>query len=346
VPDVLEQPTRAQGDTRPLQAAGGHPDGAPTAVRRSRRSARLASEYGIVAITLLTLVVGLVAVPGFGSSENLSTLMRDASFVGIVALGMTFVVMSGNYVDLSVAAQVGAAAVCTVALQPHGQVVALLAGVACCLAIGIVNGIAVGYVRANAVVVTLGVGTVGFAVMNEITAGAQYAGHNEAFADIAGASLGPIPISFVAFVAVAVGCAFALDRMGYGRRLRAVGSNRAVAALAGVASGRVVLGAFLVTAGCCWLSGVLLSGFVNSANPTIANDFTFEALAAVIVGGTSLTGGRGGAGRTVVGVLLIAVIANLLVVAGLSFEWQQLVKGVVIVIAVAFDALTRRLVAR
>lgn len=343
MPDVLEQPM----GVGPGAAPAGTSDVAPSAARRrSHPALRLASDYGILVLTALMLIGGALFVQGFGSGDNLTALMRDASFVGIVALGMTFVVMSGSYVDLSVAAQVGIAAVCAIALQRHGLVLALLAGLGGCLVVGLVNGAIVGYVRANAVVVTLGVGTVALAVLNEITQGALYSGSNDGFADAMGTTIGLVPISFAVFLVVAAAAAVLLDRMGYGRRIRAVGSSRAAAELAGVASGRVVLAAFAITSLCCWLAGTMLSGFVDSANPSLASDYTFEALAGVIVGGTSLTGGRGGAGRTVVGVLLIAVIANLLIVAGLSFEWQQLIKGAVIVAAVAFDAVTRRLVVR
>lgn len=337
--------TLAQGGP-PIPEVDGSDPGVVRSGGRSRPGLRLASEYGILLLTAAIFLAGVIAVPGFGTSDNLQTLMRDASFVGIVAIGMTLVLISGNYVDLSVAAQVGVAAVCTIALQSHGMLFALAAGLVICAAIGLVNGFIVGVIRANAVIVTLGVGTISLALLNEVTEGALYAGENKGFADFIGGSVGPLPLSFVVFILVAVVGYLLLDRMGYGRRLRAVGSNRAMARLAGVPAGRVVLGAFLVTAVCCWISGVLLGGFSNSANPGIASGFTFEALAAVVVGGTSLTGGRGGARQTVIGVLLIAVIANLLIVAGLSFEWQQLIKGVVIVSAVAFDAVARRLGAR
>jgi ribose transport system permease protein len=343
LPDVTEQLV-AVGVTGGDAVSGA--TALPAPPRGPRRQLRLASDYGIVGLALAIFLVAAVAVPGFGSLENLETLMRDASFVGIVALGMTFVVISGNYVDLSVAAQVGIAAICVIALQPQGLLLGLACGVVACLAVGVVNGIAVGYLRANAVVVTLGVGTIALAVLNEATQGALYAGQVAWYADAMGASLGPLPISFLVFLLVAGIAYLLLDRMGYGRRLRAVGANAAAAEIAGVARSRVVLGGFLISAACCAISGFLVAGFANSANPGIASDYTFEALAAVIVGGNSLTGGRGGAERTVIGVMLIAIIANLLVVGGLSFEWQQFVKGIVIVAAVAFDAAMRRAGAR
>jgi ribose transport system permease protein len=351
MPDALDQvePAAVGAEAgRSLAASAEAPTRLPAPARppSRRRWLLIASEYGMVAIGLLIVLVGIVAAPGFATAENLTTIARSAAYVGIVALGMSFVVISGNYADLSVASQVGIAAVCAIALQSHGLLFALLAAFAGCMTIGLLNGLLVGVVRANAVVVTLGSGTLALAILNEATQGALYSGRSAGFARVTGATAGPVPLAFFAFLALAVVAYLLLNRHTYGRRLRAVGSNAAAARIGGVPCGAVVVGAFVITSVCCAISGILLGGFSNSANPTIAQTFVFDALAAIIVGGNRLTGGRGGALQTVTGVLIIAVISDLLVLKGLSFEWNQLLTGAVIVAAVALDAGLRRLAAR
>jgi ribose transport system permease protein len=351
MPEVIEKVNPSELEGKSMVQNGAQATVESVAFRaaeqaRRRRRILLASEYGIVAIGLLLVLVGVIAVPGFATSDNLLTVTRSASFVGIVALGMTFVVISGRYADLSVASQVAIAAVCAIALQPHGLAFALLCALAACLSLGMLNGLIIGYFGANPVVVTLGTGTLALAVLNQVTAGTLYSGQSSAFHQVTGATVGPIPLSFVAFLLVAGVVHLLLNRSTYGRRVRAVGSNTDAARVSGVPCARVILGAFLITALCCAVSGILLGGFSNAANPTIAQTYVFDSLAAIIVGGNSLTGGRGGAAQTVTGVLILAVISDLLVLKGLSFEWQELVTGAVIVAAVAFDAALRKLVTK
>lgn len=303
-----------------------------------RRITQFLAEYGLVLVGAAIFIVGVVTVPSFAGEGNLVTIMRSASCIGVAALGMTFVVLSGNYADLSIAAQVGIAAVCSIALQPHGMAVALGAALAACLLVGVINGLIVGVTGANAVVVTLGTGTLSLGVLNEATDGAVYAGSVPVFADTMSTRIGPIPLLFVYLLAVAVICYVVLSRSTYGAKIRAIGSNPRAARVAGVRNSSVIITAFVACSACCALSGIMLAGFSNSANPHIASSYVFEALAAIIIGGNALKGGNGGAGRTLLGVLIIAVVANLLVLGGFSYEWKQFVTGIIIVAAVGVSA--------
>lgn len=303
---------------------------------------RFLANYGLVLIGAVLVIVGIVAVPGFATNGNLATIMRNASCIGVTAIGMSFVVLSGNYADLSVAAQVGIGAVCVIGLQPYGLPIAIGAAVAACLFMGLVNGLIVGYTKANAVVVTLGTGLLGLGVLNQITHGALFAGQEPGFARLMSATFGPVPVLFIFLLVVVAIAFFVLNRTSYGSRIRAVGFNSAAAMIAGVRCGRVVLSAFVVTGLCCAIAGIMLGGFSNSANPTIAHGYVFDALAAIIVGGASLTGGRGGAGKTLVGVLIIAIIGNLLVLQGLSYAWNELITGCIIIVAVGISAFLAR----
>lgn len=301
-------------------------------------SIRFLANYGLVLIGALLIITGIIAVPGFSSSDNIATIMRNASCIGVAAIGMSFVVLCGHYADLSIAAQIGTAAVCVIALQPYGLLVAIIAALTACLAMGLINGAVIGYTNANAVVVTLGTGLLGLGLLNHTTHGALSAGQNPGFARFMSATLGPVPVLFMFLLAVVVTGYAALNKTSYGARIRAVGFNTAAAKIAGVRSERVVLSAFVVSGLCSAICGIMLGGFSNSASPSIAQTYVFDALAGIVVGGASLTGGRGGAGKTLVGVIIIAVIGNLLVLRGLPYAWNQLITGIIIAVAVGISA--------
>ena len=140
--------------------------------------------------------------PRLRDADNLQTILSSACYIGIVALGMTFVVISGNYADLSVSSQVGIAAVCAIALQGHGLAFALAAAVAGCLAVGLANGVIIGFCGANPIVVTLGTQILTLAVLDQVTQGQQYNGQSQGFANVMGAAIGPVPVAFLVFLAL------------------------------------------------------------------------------------------------------------------------------------------------
>jgi len=313
---------------------------AAEAVKR-QRLARVV-ELGIVIAFVVLLLIGVTSVSGFTSAQNIRAILTDSAFLGIVAVGMTFVVVSGNYIDLSVVAQIATSAVIVTVLEPHGLVLAIGVAVLVNLGFAAANGLGVGIMKANGVVVTLAVQTAGIGLLEHFTQGAQFTGQSSVLQAVATASAGPIPSVFVILVVVAAIGQAVLSRTNIGLSVRAVGSSRDAARIAGVRTARSVFAAFAISSVCCALVGILLAGFNNNALPSMGQGFDFNALAAVIIGGTSLFGGRGNVLHTLVGVLFIGVLLNMLVIAGLPFEWQQLVKGLIIVAAVAGDALLRR----
>jgi len=312
----------------------------PAMVKR-QRMARVV-ELGIVIAFVVLLLIGVTTVSGFTSTQNLRAVLTDSAFLGIVAVGMTFVVISGNYIDLSVVAQIATSAVIVTVLETHGLVLAIGVAVLVNLAFAAANGLGVGIMKANGVVVTLAVETAGIGLLEHFTQGAQYTGKSSVLQSVATASAGPIPLVFMILLLVAAIGQAVLSRTNVGLSIRSVGSRRDAARAAGVRTARSVFAAFAISSVCCAIVGILLAGFNNNALPSMGQGFDFNALAAVIIGGTSLFGGRGSVLHTIVGVLFIEVLLNMLVIAGLPFEWQQFVKGLIIVAAVAGDALLRR----
>lgn len=297
---------------------------------------------GMVATLVVMSGAALIFVSGFRSSYNIETLLRDAGFLGFIAVGMTFIVASGNFIDLSVVAQIAAAGVVVTVLESHGLFVAIVGAAGICYGIAAVNWLGVGVMKANCVVVTLGVETAALGALEYFTQGANYNGRSPGLHNLMIGKIGPIPYVFIMLVGVVVIAQLILTRTTIGYGTRAVGANRTAAALAGVRTPSVMAFAFLAVSTTCALAGVALAGFDAGALGNMGQGYDFNALAAVVVGGNSLLGGEGSALRTLVGVLFLEVLLNVLVLLGLPFDWQELVEGGIVVTAVALDALLRR----
>ena len=323
--------------------------GFSAAVGRIRSSAghrdRL-RRLGVLPSTVILLVASVLFVPHFTERANLSDLLFTMAVVGFVALGMTFVVASGNFVDLSVVAQIGFSAVCVVALQGHGLVVGLVAGLTVCLAFGAFNGFATAVLGANPVIVTLATTTVGAGVLTYVTKSSHYQGRSKALQTFGSLRIGIAPIGAVLLLAALFG-AYLLLRFGsFGRKVKLVGSNPRFARIAGIRVSRTAIYCFLAASIGSWAAGVLLASYSNTAYGTIGQGYEFTALAAVVIGGNSLFGGRVSVARTALGLVLISVLSNILPLTGMGYETQTIAKGVVVVLAVVLDTLANRSVTK
>lgn len=321
---------------------GDAPAPAPSEDQRRIRLSHRTADWGIFFAFAVLLIISITVVHGFTSEHNIQTTLWNASFLGAVAIGMTFVVISGNYIDLSVVAQIAVAGMLVTRLESTSLVLGIVIAVLACLAFAAVNGFAIGVMKVNGVVVTLAVEYIGIGLLNYLTKGAQYNGASASLHSLGVGTAGPVPYVFFIFLGAAIVAQFLLSRTTVGFALQSVGSNRSAARVGGVRTGRAVAFAFLMSSLGCALAGILLAGFNNNALPTLGQNYDFNSLAAVIIGGTTFLGGRGSVLRTVIGVLFLQVLLDILVLVGLSFEMQQLIEGLVIVVAVATDALLRR----
>lgn len=299
---------------------------------------------GIIVFTLVLVLLAAFFVDGFATLANITDVFNRAAPIGIVAVGMTFVVVSGNYLDLSVVPQVATAAVVLIAVSNNTNVVlAILAAIAIALVYGVVNGVAVGVFKANAVIVTLSTTFIGLGILRWLTGGSIYFGPQGGPIQTFGqAKIGPLPLSMILLVVIAVVLAIVLSRTTFGFSVRAYGSNREATRLAGVSTAGVVIGAFVITSLAAMVGGFVLGAFSNTAVSAMSDGYEFEALAAVIVGGTSVFGGRGSVLRTLLGVVFVSVLTNIMVLSGLGFGVQQMAIGSLIVVAVSIDALARK----
>jgi len=302
------------------------------------------AENGIFIFTALLVVAAVVFVDGFASWVNITDVFHRAAPIGIVAVGMTFVVISGNYLDLSVVAQVATSAVILIAVSnSYGIPLAMLAALLAAVVYGIVNGVAVGYFKANAVIVTLSTTYIGLGVLRFFSGGSIFFGPQDgAIREFGLGKLGAVPFSAIVLVIMTLILAFVLTRTNFGFLVRSFGVNESATRLGGTNTSFVIIGAFLVTAVSAMVAGWVLAAFSNTAVSAMATGYDFRALAAIIVGGTSVFGGKGSVLRTLLGVVFVSVLTNVLVLSGITFGFQQMALGILIVLAVTIDALSRR----
>lgn len=303
------------------------------------------ADRGIVLFTVVLVLFAAVFVDGFASLANITDVFNRSAPIGIVAVGMTFVVISANYLDLSVVAQVATAAVTLLAVSNStGSILlAMLAATGIALVYGLVNGTAVGIFKANAVIVTLATTFIGLGILRWASGGSIYFGPQDGAIRAFGlAKVGPFPLSMIVLILMTLALSYVLRRTTFGFMVKAYGSNREATRLAGVNTAWIVIGAFLMSALGALIGGFVLAAFSNTAVSTNGTGYDFRALAAIVIGGTSVFGGKGSVLRTLLGVVFVSVLTNLMVLSGLGFGLQQMAIGALIVAAVSLDALARK----
>ena len=292
-------------------------------------------EYALVAVVALILVIGAVIEPGtFLTSDNMLNVVRQASVVGVLAIGMTFVIATGG-IDLSVGSMLAAASVAGGLLAESGSAMFILGALGMGILLGGINAGAIAYGRVVPFIATLAMFTMarGLALwMSDKTPisifsleGVRWFGTGEVLG---------IPSAVVVFLLVTAIAWVLLNRTRYGRYVIAVGGNREAARIAGVNVTRIVFSVYVLSGICVAIAGILVAGRLSSASPIVGNLYELDAIAAVVIGGTALTGGRATIVGTFLGVITFALIFNLLTLMDLAVEIQQVTKGLIILAAV------------
>jgi ribose transport system permease protein len=292
-------------------------------------------EYTLVLVVVLLLAVGAILEPGsFLTSDNMLNVLRQASVVGVLAIGMTFVIATGG-IDLSVGSMVAAAAVAGGQVADSGSLAFLLGAIAMGAVLGGVNAGMIAYGRVVPFIATLAMFTMarGIALwMSDKTPVSIF--DLEAVRWFGNGEVIGVPSAILVFVAVTAVAWVLLNRTRYGRHVVAVGGNREAARIAGVRVRRIVFSVYVLSGICVGIAAILVSGRLASASPVIGNLYELDAIAAVVIGGTALSGGRATVVGTFLGVLTFALIFNLLTLMDLPTEIQQITKGVIILAAV------------
>jgi ribose transport system permease protein len=294
----------------------------------------LLQRFGLILSFLLLCVVLSLLSDRFLTVNNAVNVLRQSTINGIIAVGMTYVILTAG-IDLSVGATLALSTVVTANLLQQGipVLVAVLIGLVLGAAVGFLNGLIITKARVPPFVATLGMMTVGRGLALTYTQGRPITGLPEAFRFIGTVSLGPIPMPIViAGLTFLVGWVV-LSRTRIGEYIYAIGNNPVAARYAGIATDSYITFVYVLAGLLSALAGMILVARLNSAQPTAGLGYEFDAIAAVVVGGTSFAGGEGGLGGTLLGVLVIAVINNGLNLLNVSSFYQPVVTGIVIALA-------------
>ena len=298
--------------------------------------------YGIVAVFLVLVVVLVVTVPQFRTTANLSNILQQNAVIGIIACAMTFAIISGGF-DLSVGAGAALASVVGARIMieagiPAGIIGALIAG----LLLGLLNGFLIAYAGVNPFVATLGTATIVRGLIYVSTNATPFFGVPMSFTALGLGRSGPLPNATWVFLAVALVLGFTLHQTRFGHYVYAIGGNIVAAAEMGINVRRVKLAVYALVGISAAIGGIILTGQTASGQPQAALNYELTAITAVIVGGASLGGGRGTIGGTILGVFLLGLVSNALNLYGVSAFWQPVATGIILIVAVAIDGLSRR----
>ena len=303
------------------------------------------ARQGILVAFILFIVAFTFANPKFLSTDNIFSVVRSSAILGVMALGVTFVVISGN-LDLSVGSMMSFSTIVVLDLHDKiGPLMAIPAMFAMTIALGAFIGFLVGYLKLNSLIVTLGM----LSAIHGLTL-TYSGGKNMDIADKDGTWFGVfgqgtalgIPVPILMFLALAALLGLVLAKTSFGRKVYAVGGNGTAATFSGIRRARTVFFCYIISAACVATAGLIQASRSLGSQNTVGQGLELEVLAAVILGGASLMGGSGTIFKTVIGVLILGFIQNGLLLLGLQFYVQFIVTWIIIILAVWLDIAAKR----
>lgn len=329
----------ARAETAPGGAAQ------PARLRQSIIRLITAGEVGVIAAALLLTLFFYLLEPAFLSARNVRAILNVVSFVGIIAIGQTILLVAGEF-DLSVGSVAGLSAVISAKLMTALALpvsVALIGGVGVGLLLGLTNGLVVVKLGIPAFIQTLGVLFVGQGLIQVVTNGYPVYPLPEVVTTIGRTDLGfGLGWSFAFFIVAMIVGDVVLRRTVIGRNMYATGGNKEVARLVGINTDLYKIAAFMVVGALAAVAGMFVMADMSTATTTVGSGWELVVIAGVVVGGVSLFGGAGTVIGGVIGILLLKLVQSGLVIIGISSNWQQIAVGVIMVLAVGLDILRRR----
>lgn len=297
-------------------------------------------KYGIVIAFALVCLVMWALTPYFLTSSNLLNVVRQSSIIGVMAIGVTFVILSGG-IDLSVGSVMALSGMIAAGTLQNGSgmLVAVLAALGVGIAAGLVNGILVTKGGITPFVVTLGMMSIARGLTLLYSNGYPISGFSPAYRFIGGGVILGIPLPVILFLLVVLVGWAVLTQTRLGRYTYAIGGNEETVKLSGINSDFFKTSVYVISGVTAAISALILTSRLNSAGPTAGLTYELTVIAAVVIGGTSLSGGRGTVWGSLIGALLIAVINNGMNLMGISPYFQELARGVIIILAVYVDRL-------
>ena len=303
--------------------------------------AEIYRRYGTILIFVGIFILASLVSPTFLTEGNLTNVLRQVVVVSLLACGVTFIIILGH-IDVSLGSVLALTGTIAASVMSMTQSLplALAAGVGLGMVTGLINGFVITYFRIPAFIMTLSMTTVARGAVLLYTGGVPVTNLGD-FKVIGQGSLGIIPVSVVILFFVIGATWVLLNKTKFGRYVYAVGGNPKAAIASGINADRVVIKAFILNGVLCAVAGIVYMSRINSGQPAGGLSYEFDAITAVVVGGTSLMGGTGTITGTIVGALIIGVINNILNLLNVSSYWQQIIKGLIIAVAVILDVKTK-----
>lgn len=333
--------------------------------KRRRPLALLLMSFRTFIALIVVFVFFGVTTPNFLDVPTLIIVAKHVAVNAILAVGMTFVILTAG-IDLSVGSIVGISGMIAGTLLTRGipldafditifpnviETIAISLGVGA--GVGLINGLLITRLNVAPFIATLGTLYVARGAALLISGGATFSNlvgdvslGNTGFPFLGSGTLVGVPVSIIALAIFAAVAAYVAGRTPFGRQVYAVGGNERAAALSGVRVNRIKVGAYMISGFCAAFAGLVIASELVAAHPASGETFELNAIAAAVLGGTSLSGGRGTIAGTLIGAFVIGVLSDGLVMLGVSSFWQMVIKGIVIIAAVVLDQMQRRMYRR
>lgn len=298
----------------------------------------------LLSLIVLVIFFSIAAAPNFLATQNLINIMMQTTVTGILSLGMTFVLVTGG-IDLSIGSLIAFAGVITGAAIGNGvhPVLAVILGLLLGVVLGIVSGLLISKGKLPPFIATLGMMMFARGITLLITEGTPiYFQNAPNFKYLSQGKLGPVPYPVFYFIILAILSHFILTKTVIGRYIFATGSNEDAARLSGIPVDKVKTFVYVYSGLFAAIAGIIMAARLNSAQPTVGEGYELDAVAAAVIGGTSLVGGEGTILGTIIGAFIMSVLKNGLNLMSISQFWQKVVMGIVIIGAVYIDSSKKR----
>ncbi|GHV34204.1 ribose ABC transporter permease [Synergistales bacterium] len=313
-------------------------------LRKVSKLTKILETVGIELALLALIIISGVMEPKFIRSSNVINVLRQVSVTGVIAVGMTLVIIN-NGIDLSVCGIVGLSGMVAIILQPQGTLFA----VACALAVGAVSGVINGFCISQGLapfIMTMAMDTVLRGLAYLTSNGQPVAGVTDAYKFLGAGYMGSfmldgkvigLPTPVVIFILVSLLAHVMLSRTPFGRHIYSVGGNAEAARLSGISIKKTKMIVFAISGFLAALSSIMLTARMAACDPTLGTGYNVDAIAAAVIGGTSMSGGEGKIYKTVIGAMIITIMSNILNMVNVNPYVQQVVKGLIIFVTVYAD---------
>ena len=296
---------------------------------------------GIFVVFIVLVIILMILSPNaFAKPRNLINVVKQASINGVLACGMMFVIIAGG-IDLSagsVVALSGVVAAYLAQMQGIPIILPILGALGTGALIGLINGFGAAYAELPPFIITLATMSIVRGAALILSGGSPVFGLQEQFEGIAGISIANvIPILVLYFLLIAVFSGFILNKTVFGRHVYAIGGNSITAKVSGINVKSMLLRVYIICGVFSGIAGLLIASRTMQGSPTVGVGYEMDAIAAVVIGGVSMSGGSGKWYGTIIGALLLALISNGLDILGVSSNFQQIIKGIIIAVAVYLD---------